>query len=191
MKRGQQRCFLHPSVEGDPSEANTTPSDIHQDDELGRLLKLVKDYEQGDMPRLDWLDIVTFRQIEKVQAVSRTTRRYWFLILTEGVGNLMQREMENSNKLFLYVDLPRFDFPVVFAEQVSLALSRTVSIFPQKLNNFETSNHRKRPCHYLHGLSQMRHWQRRHRRRYRRIFFRQILIYGGYMTRSPSGSWQM
>ena len=40
----------------------------------------------------------------------------------------MQREMENSNKLFLYVDLPRFDFPVVFAEQVSLALSRTVSI---------------------------------------------------------------
>jgi phosphatidylinositol 3-kinase len=37
---------------------------------LGRLLKLVKDYEQGDMPRLDWLDVVTFRQIEKVQAVS-------------------------------------------------------------------------------------------------------------------------
>jgi phosphatidylinositol 3-kinase len=27
--------------------------------------------------------------------------------------------MEKSNKLFLYVDLPRFDFPVVFAEQVS------------------------------------------------------------------------
>jgi len=30
-----------------------------------------------------------------------------------------QREMEKSDKLFLYVDLPRFDFPVVFAEQVS------------------------------------------------------------------------
>jgi len=26
--------------------------------------------------------------------------------------------MEKSDKLFLYVDLPRFDFPVVFAEQV-------------------------------------------------------------------------
>lgn len=95
LKRGQQRCYLHPDVEGDPSDNNSTPSDIHQEDELGRLLKLVKDYEQGDMPRLDWLDVVTFRQIEKVQA----------------------REMEKSNKLFLYVDLPRFDFPVVFAEQ--------------------------------------------------------------------------
>ena len=71
LKRGQQRCYLHPDVEGDPSDENKTPSDIHQEDELGRLLHLVKDYEQGDMPRLDWLDVVTFRQIEKIQAVSQ------------------------------------------------------------------------------------------------------------------------
>ena len=71
LRRGQQRCYLHSDVEGDPSDENRTPSDIHQEDELGRLLHLVKDYEQGDMPRLDWLDVVTFRQIEKIQAVSQ------------------------------------------------------------------------------------------------------------------------
>jgi hypothetical protein len=36
---------------------------------LGRLLRLVKDYEQGDMPIVDWLDVMAFRQIERVQAV--------------------------------------------------------------------------------------------------------------------------
>lgn len=35
----------------------------------------------------------------------------------------LQREIERTDKLFLYVDLPRFDFPVVFAEQVSFACS--------------------------------------------------------------------
>lgn len=40
LKRGQQRLYLHPGVEGDPSDENETPSDVEQDDELGRLLKV-------------------------------------------------------------------------------------------------------------------------------------------------------
>ena len=57
----------------------------------------MKDHERGDIPKVDWLDRLAFRQIEQVH----------------------QRESAISDRLYLYVDLPRFDFPVVFSEQVS------------------------------------------------------------------------
>jgi hypothetical protein len=31
---------------------------------------LVKEYERGDMERVEWLDVAVFREIERVQAVS-------------------------------------------------------------------------------------------------------------------------
>jgi phosphatidylinositol 3-kinase len=58
----------------------------------------MKDHERGDIVKMDWLDRLAFRQIEQVH----------------------QRESANSDCLYLYVDLPRFDFPVVFSEQASL-----------------------------------------------------------------------
>jgi phosphatidylinositol 3-kinase len=58
----------------------------------------MKDHERGDIVKIDWLDLLAFRQIEQVH----------------------QRESANSDCLYLYVDLPRFDFPVVFSEQASL-----------------------------------------------------------------------
>ncbi|KAJ9099969.1 hypothetical protein QFC21_003977 [Naganishia friedmannii] len=72
LKRGQQRCYLHPGIKADPTVDSKTPSDVDQADELGRLLKLVKDYERGDMPRVEWLDVLAFRQIEKIQALARS-----------------------------------------------------------------------------------------------------------------------
>lgn len=59
----------------------------------------MKEHERGDMVKIDWLDRLAFRQIEKVHA----------------------KESSKSDKLFLYVDLPKFDFPVVFSEQVRRA----------------------------------------------------------------------
>lgn len=63
-------------------------------DEMGRLEKLVKKYERGDLPKSDWLDKMAFRKMEEIHAA----------------------ETEKSDDLFLYVDLPRFDFPVIFSE---------------------------------------------------------------------------
>lgn len=62
---------------------------------MGRLEALVKDYDRGDITKIDWLDRMAFRQIEKLHA----------------------EEASKSDHLFLYVDLPKFDFPVVFTEQ--------------------------------------------------------------------------
>ncbi|KAG5642890.1 hypothetical protein DXG03_001896 [Asterophora parasitica] len=58
---------------------------------------LVKKYERGDLPKSDWLDKMAFRKMEEIHA----------------------SETEKSHNLFLYIDLPRFDFPVVFNEPES------------------------------------------------------------------------
>ena len=33
------------------------------------LFQLVKEYERGDIPKIDWLDRLAFRQLERVHAV--------------------------------------------------------------------------------------------------------------------------
>jgi phosphatidylinositol 3-kinase len=57
---------------------------------------LVKKYERGDMSKSDWLDKLAFRKMEEIHSA----------------------ETAKSENLFLYIDLPRFDFPVIFSELV-------------------------------------------------------------------------
>ncbi|GAA6023183.1 hypothetical protein JCM11491_003292 [Sporobolomyces phaffii] len=90
LKKGKQRMYLWKGQRGSAK----TPSKVGLRDEMGRLEKLVKKQERGDVERLDWLDKLAFRQIEKIH----------------------KAESEKSENLFLYIDLPKFDFPVVFSE---------------------------------------------------------------------------
>ena len=78
LKKGKQRLFLWRGHEADGSSDSETPSKVGLKDEMGRLEKLVKKQERGDMPRLDWLDKLAFRQIEKIHAVgtARATARH-------------------------------------------------------------------------------------------------------------------
>lgn len=73
LKRAKQRLFLHKGIEADAAANSSTPSKVPllhgETDELGRLEKLVKKHESGDIPRLDWLDKLAFRQIEKIHNV--------------------------------------------------------------------------------------------------------------------------
>nr|XP_007262933.1 phosphatidylinositol 3-kinase [Fomitiporia mediterranea MF3/22]EJD06669.1 phosphatidylinositol 3-kinase [Fomitiporia mediterranea MF3/22] len=94
LRRGKHRLFLWPGVEADGSVDAKTPSKTEIKDEMGRLEKLVKKYERGDLPKEDWLDKLAFRKMEEIHAA----------------------EAKKSKNFFLYVDLPRFDFPVVFSE---------------------------------------------------------------------------
>ncbi|RDB29393.1 Phosphatidylinositol 3-kinase catalytic subunit type 3 [Hypsizygus marmoreus] len=94
LRRGKHRLLLWPGIEADGSIETTTPSKLGTRDEMGRLEKLVKKYERGDLPKSDWLDKMAFRKMEEIHAA----------------------ETEKSENLFLYIDLPRFDFPVIFSE---------------------------------------------------------------------------
>lgn len=43
LKRGQQRCFVHLGKQADydrKGKLSSTPSDVHQNDEMGRLEKV-------------------------------------------------------------------------------------------------------------------------------------------------------
>ncbi|KAJ7766939.1 atypical/PIKK/PI3K protein kinase [Mycena olivaceomarginata] len=94
LRRGKHRLHLWQGVEGDGSVESTTPSKLDERDEMGRLEKLVKKYERGDLIKSDWLDKMAWRKMEEVHAA----------------------ETAKSENLFLYIDLPRFDFPVIFSE---------------------------------------------------------------------------
>ncbi|KAL9935214.1 hypothetical protein V8E36_005562 [Tilletia maclaganii] len=99
LKKAQQRLYLWPGVPADPMMESTTPSKVAgMSDEMGRLEKLVKRQERGDLDTVDWLDKLAFRHIERIH----------------------NAEAAASNALFLYIDLPRFDLPVVFCEQEAL-----------------------------------------------------------------------
>ncbi|KAJ4493031.1 atypical/PIKK/PI3K protein kinase [Lentinula edodes] len=100
LRRGKHRLLLWPGIEADGCVDSATPSKIPgATDEMGRLEKLVKKYERGDLPKSEWLDKITFRKMEEVHAA----------------------ETQKSETLFLYIDLPRFDFPVIFSEPEYLA----------------------------------------------------------------------
>ncbi|KAG2051713.1 putative atypical/PIKK/PI3K protein kinase [Suillus hirtellus] len=94
LRRGKHRLLLWAGQEADGSMQTKTPSKLGNRDEMGRLEKLVKKYERGDLPKSDWLDNMAFRKMEEIHAV----------------------ETEKSENMYLYVDLPRFDFPVIFSE---------------------------------------------------------------------------
>ncbi|KAF7367441.1 Phosphatidylinositol 3-kinase VPS34 [Mycena sanguinolenta] len=108
LRRGKHRLHLWQGVEGDGSVESTTPSKLDERDEMGRLEKLVKKYERGDLTKSDWLDKMAWRKMEEIHAA----------------------ETAKSENLFLYIDLPRFDFPVIFSEPEAPTAS-TSTLLPQ------------------------------------------------------------
>ncbi|KAG0768538.1 hypothetical protein G6F57_004034 [Rhizopus arrhizus] len=96
LRRAKQKLHVWPDVEADGKQDTTTPSKIKnkQDNDMNKLEKLVKRYDCGDIRPVEWLDNLAFRQIEKIH----------------------KEASANLTELALYVDLPKFDFPVVYGE---------------------------------------------------------------------------
>lgn len=106
LKSAQHRLYIWKGIKADGSNETATPSKVGEmKDEMGRLEKLIKRHERGDLPRVDWLDKLAYRQVEKVY----------------------QAESQSSDRLFLYVDLPRFELPIVYCEAESILPSADAS----------------------------------------------------------------
>jgi phosphatidylinositol 3-kinase len=130
LRRGKHRLLLWQGQEADGSVDTKTPSKVGLHDEMGRLekvllmskfirhalipLQLMKKFERGDLPKNEWLDNMAFRRIEEIHAVSCERSSFGDLI----TYYVPQVEEAKSENLYLYIDLPRFDFPVIFNEQV-------------------------------------------------------------------------
>ncbi|CAG7852601.1 Phosphatidylinositol 3-kinase vps34 Short=PI3-kinase vps34; Short=PI3K vps34; Short=PtdIns-3-kinase vps34; AltName: Full=Vacuolar protein sorting-associated protein 34 [Serendipita indica DSM 11827] len=109
LRRGKHRLLLWKGQEADGSINSQTPSKVGLRDEMGRLEKLMKKFDRGDLPRNDWLDLLAFRRIEEIH----------------------KTEEAKSENLYLYIDLPKFDFPIVYNELESYPVTNRIVPQPQ------------------------------------------------------------
>jgi phosphatidylinositol 3-kinase len=149
LQKGRQKCFLHRRKAADGLDSSTTPSVIpkarrdgtkgkgnveiidKESEELDRLEKLFKKHEMGEIARVEWLDQLVFRGLEKrgLQASTtsmktverRRSRRQDTAISADGVGQEIPdaddlSDIAEDERFTLHVELPRFDFPIVFAD---------------------------------------------------------------------------
>ncbi|ESO00877.1 hypothetical protein HELRODRAFT_113006 [Helobdella robusta] len=98
VRQGMYDLKVWPKKEGDGRwNNNSTPGKLKsKDDEMSRLAKLTKKHSNGQIPKIDWLDRLTFREIELIN----------------------ERQKRESNMLFLNVEFPRFhinDIPYAVA----------------------------------------------------------------------------
>ncbi|GAB1609342.1 phosphatidylinositol 3-kinase catalytic subunit type 3-like [Argonauta hians] len=105
-KRGTFRQGMHdlqvwPNVTADPSSNSSTPGKSKdKNDQMSRLLKLSKKYRDGHMVKVDWLDRLTFREIEMINEKQKRS------------SNLMYLMIE-----FPYINFDNTEFTVVYFEK--------------------------------------------------------------------------
>uniref|UniRef100_A0A8C5CV13 Phosphatidylinositol 3-kinase catalytic subunit type 3 n=1 Tax=Gadus morhua TaxID=8049 RepID=A0A8C5CV13_GADMO len=103
FRQGMHDLKVWPGVEGDGGEPTSTPgrtSSSLSEDQMGRLAKLTKAHRQGHMAKVDWLDRLTFREIEMIN----------------------ESEKRSSNFMYLMVEFPRVktndkEYSIVYYEQ--------------------------------------------------------------------------
>lgn len=155
LQKGRQNCKLYLHRAADGFSSTTTPStplpqrkekghknnsfeNTVEEDELERLEKIFKRHEMGEIPRVDWLDKLVFKAVEKkrqeVDAAPRITTS-----LRPRADHSMNKKInirgdtgasvsanlheedparldEGEKKFTLIIDFPRFDFPIVFTD---------------------------------------------------------------------------
>lgn len=155
LQKGRQNCKLYLHRAADGFSSTTTPStplpqrkekghennsfeNTAEEDELERLEKIFKRHEMGEIPRVDWLDKLVFKAVEKkrqeVDAAPRisTSLRHRADQSKNNKSNNRGdtgasvpanpheedpgRLDEGDKKFTLIIDFPRFDFPIVFTD---------------------------------------------------------------------------
>lgn len=155
LQKGRQKCRLYRHKAADGFSSTTTPAVPHprrrraqnglhgehgaepEEEELERLEKLFKKHEMGEIPRIDWLDQLVFKAVDKkrqeADAIAklrgRNKSRRKSHVNGEGVGDIdkgvspradagsSESEDEGDDEKFtLIIDFPRFDFPIVFTD---------------------------------------------------------------------------
>lgn len=96
LRKGRQKLFLYPDQEGDGADPSKTPGKLPKTNEVDRLEKILKRYDRGLLPHVDWLDQFTRAQVKRN----------------------CRNEMETAESLYLFVECFEFEYPVVFKEPV-------------------------------------------------------------------------
>ena len=151
LQKGRQKCRLHRHKAADGFSSTSTPAipppprnkgpDAIDDEqfstadegELDRLEKLFKKHEMGEIPRVDWLDRLVSKAVEKqrqkvemsAKIASKAKRRKSVSEVQDkrkdndtGVKNDAHGETEgdDQDRFVLVIEFPRFDFPIIFTD---------------------------------------------------------------------------
>lgn len=146
VQKGRQRCVVHRHKLADGHDKTTTPSTItkrrrgskkgdlevveRDAEELERMDQLFKKYEMNEIPRVDWLDQMVWRIAEKRGAEATRNTVKTLQRQTRPEEEAMKQAMQNGDwetdqngfpipgpsMFVLSLELPRFDFPVVFSD---------------------------------------------------------------------------
>ncbi|EGG14145.1 phosphatidylinositol 3-kinase [Cavenderia fasciculata] len=121
-RKGRHKLFVYQNTQGND---DTTPGQIVGKDELYRLEKLIKRYERNLIPHVDWLDKFASIEIDKISKNSDSL---------------------NKNSLYLTIELPEFELPVLFKQQTCQLYKSIIQTQKRQLvivNDNEISDH---PC---------------------------------------------
>ena len=102
LRRGFRDLRLWSGVEADCSIRNTTPGIPvgREGSEMDHLAKLVQQHHKGRMMSVDWLDRLTFREIEQIN----------------------EKEKRESNCMYLTIEFPKFRLDSIEYNVVFLSL---------------------------------------------------------------------
>ncbi|XP_072805075.1 phosphatidylinositol 3-kinase catalytic subunit type 3 isoform X2 [Vicugna pacos] len=84
FRQGMHDLKVWPNVEADGSEPTKTPgrtSSTVSEDQMSRLAKLTKAHRQGHMVKVDWLDRLTFREIEMINESEKRSSSFMYLMV--------------------------------------------------------------------------------------------------------------
>ncbi|XP_015590775.1 phosphatidylinositol 3-kinase catalytic subunit type 3 isoform X3 [Cephus cinctus] len=83
FRQGMLDLRVWPGVEADGSYPTTTPGKArdHGKEQMQRLAKLAKKHRNGQMSKVDWLDRLTFREIELINEREKRASEYLYLML--------------------------------------------------------------------------------------------------------------
>ncbi|KAI9169947.1 hypothetical protein LWI28_019983 [Acer negundo] len=157
LKTGKQKLRLCPGKEADGSLPTTTPGKVPRNErgELERLEKLVNKYERGQIQRVDWLDRLTFKAMERIKELEscKNGNSYLYLVVDfcgfehrvvfqeSGANFLLPAPIASSNELVTVWDPEVGKINPSEHKQLKLARSLTRGIIDRDLK--PSSNERK------------------------------------------------
>ncbi|OJJ57057.1 hypothetical protein ASPSYDRAFT_47356 [Aspergillus sydowii CBS 593.65] len=138
LKTGRQKCKVYRHKTADGFSATTTPSSppkkrkgnkpdplgpSTEEMELERVEVLIKKHEMGEIPRIDWMDQMVFRQLERLKLNADEAARKRAVLLkankdkhSGGEEDEEDEEDFDDENFTLYIELPRFDHPIVWSD---------------------------------------------------------------------------
>lgn len=133
VQKGRLKCQIHRHRLADGHDGTTTPwlpaqkragskqaaTTVDKEaEELERMDRLFKKYEMNEIPKVEWLDQMVWRLSEKrgAAATRNSIKSLQRQATSQQSTDSGDDASSNPSKFTLTVELPRFDFPVVFTD---------------------------------------------------------------------------